>query len=375
MSFGHGNSLPAKLVNAARSGAGTLVGSSFLADWATARDSGDTVTVLAVGDSVLDGWLYTAVDDSKLITQRLGNLLRASTGRPTVADTFACRSIYRAGGTQNPAWTLVGDTAAGGFGLAGVTTNLNTADTATITIPANCSSLDVFYSTSTTSGTMELRVGGVLIDSWATAAASTLNARVRHVALTPSASPITVQIKSSSASIVFLDAIYPYYGNETDDVRVLDGSYGGRTATLLAGFDSGTWAAEVVTNTDPDLVLVSIGGNDWLGDDDNQATIQANIETLLDQFRVGKAAVPILLLGLYEPTDAAQAAGTGATYAQYIAAAGAAAASRNAAYLDLRTVVGKLTGSGPYDAGDGLHTNEAGQVRMGDAIAYHLLNA
>lgn len=354
---------------------GILTGGANLADWAAARDAAGTVTVLCIGDSVLDGWLYTAVDDTKLITQRLGSLLRAGSGRAAIADTFACRSIYRAAATQNPAWTMVGDTPTGGFGLASISTNLAGTDTATITIPADCSSLDVFYTATTTSGTMEVRVGGVLVDSWATAGASILNARVRHIALTPNASPITVEVKSSSATAVFLDAIYPYYGNETDDVRVLDGSFGGRTATQFIGFDSGTWGEEVVASADPDVILLSIGANDWITNDDNAAAIQADVEALIDKFRVGKANVPVLLLGLYEPTDAQQANATGATYSQYKAAAAAAAASRDAAFLDLRPVIGKLTGSGPYDAGDGLHTNEAGQTAMGNAIAYHLLHA
>jgi lysophospholipase L1-like esterase len=103
---------------------------------------------------------------------------------------------------------------------------------------------------------------------------------------------------------------------------------------------------------------------------DSAATVQSDVEALIDKFRVGKADVPILLLGFYEPNDIS---GHTATYAEFKAALAAAAQSRACAYLDLRPIIGKLTPGSQYNAGDGTHTNEAGQTLMGDAIASHLL--
>lgn len=353
---------------------GLLEGAHNLGGWAAARDAAGTVKVVAIGDSIGDGYQFTTLDDTNLWINRLPKLLRAGTGRARPSDktyeTYRC--AYGAQPpTNNYHWTYVGGAFVGGFGLGSVTRAFNAdADRATVTIPANCSSLDVFYTGTTTSGTMQVRVNTVLVDSWATAQASSLNGRMRRITLTPSASPITVEIRRLAAGAsVFLDAVFPNFGNETDDIALYDSCFGGRKASDWNSYDGGTLVQEIVAAADPDLVIVSGDAAGWVAGD-NAATIESSLNTLIDKVRTGKADVDVLVYLMYDIGGTA----AGATYAQYRTAVFAAAAAKGCAVIDLYPAIGKLTAGHRYNAGDDTHTNDAGQIAIGNAIAHHLLS-
>ena len=121
--------------------------------------------------------------------------------------------------------------------------------------------------------------------------------------------------------------------------------------------------------TEPDLVWINLGANDYLNGGGTPAAVAAELTRLVDDLRALPTR-PSIVLGV--PHRLVGHESPGRTWAQYAAAIQGVAAARGTGLIRLSDVIPTAGSGSPLLSADGLHLSNAGQAAVADLVSDHL---
>ena len=353
--------------------------------------------VVVLGDSLTEGQGQTAFNNRWV--QRLQDVLRAKF--PTTGLTGGGRGFIPARLTAtmlagSPTYsspftaTLANTTEQGGYGPAQSSMKI-TASGDKVTIPVNCTSVDIMFVKSVNGNTLYYSWdAGATKTTFSTAASpiqdgGLLSVVLGHLAVPPSPGANTLEIGwSSGTATAYLEGIIEYNGDETKGIQVHGaGHYGWTSATWIASAGiSSNWPAAVAALS-PDVIVIELGTNDQ-GANMVPSTFQANLTSMLAMIRNAPANVGIPVIFLMATKIQATATYPMSAYvsaAQAVATTDIAAGNTTAVFdLSLRFPLAQgsafVSGTDPaglFSATDHLHLTNKGASMWADVIANGLM--
>jgi lysophospholipase L1-like esterase len=249
----------------------------------------------------------------------------------------------------------------GNLGYRAITLN----EGATATYPVVGDSVDLWYFTCPTCGTLSYRVDDGAETAVPTAEPYRTDARVQNVSLGAAASH-SITITASSGTVHF-GGLSVFNGDRDAGVQVYDASYSGATVQTYLSDEPSFMSS--VASVAPDLVTIDLGGNDYL-DNTERELFGRQLRQLVADLQALPKPPSILLIVPYEPTKLDAQTGDYAAYAQVLRDV-AADNSADVTLLDLSLpeAMGSVAAEpGPWFSADGVHPNDAGYVRFKDLV-------
>jgi len=269
--------------------------------------------------------------------------------------------------------TLTG-TAGSDFGF-GYRSQTMSSGTDTITLTANCTSVDVLYTAYSGAGAFIYQVDG---GSWSAnvPTSGSLSSACVFKITGLTAGSHTIVLKWSTGATVFIDGFFVYNGDETKGVRMWEGAMSGATtANFLPNDLTKHWPGVVLAN--PSLAVIALGTNDvGTAPHISPATYKANLLALIDAFNTYNTRQPsILLVSPYFRGDITLVSIAPDTIADYINKQWEIASERpNVAVWDsgirlLGSSGATASAASPFINADLVHPTNAGQTQYGEALA------
>lgn len=343
------------------SGTGSIgVDQGALARWQAAVGDISTATadIVVVGDSITEG--NNATTNANRWVELLGTGLVAAHG----TQAMVYRSAGDGGGLASQPWTLTNGSMTTDYGLGRRARLMGASATASISVTGTGFSL--VYVKGPGLGTFEYTVDGGAPTSIDTSNAQLMGGRFETV--TGLSSGAHTVLVTRTAGTVYLEGIIPKVG--TGGFRIWEAGHGGYGVFEYTDGPYEHWA-DALTTIDPDLVVVMLGGPDYI-----YSRPSTQVRTRMEQFITRLRSVTdasILILAEWRLGGSNTYAEPWANYVDQIA--DLVADDGDIAYLDL--VPTFTPGYAPADPGDGLiddgtHPNDTGMDVLADLVLAEL---
>lgn len=320
---------------------------------------------LHLGDSWTEGTRGADVPYRRWV-DHLANAMRAFAPRPGGGHYIPSHATYP---LRFPAsWTYTGTTLgrdAHGFGFYNM--EMNVGSTAELTFKG--SGFRLFHATGPDGATVEVRIDGVLVDTYNSTTASLATGVYKdYLGYQPTTHTISLTVTAATGTIFQFHGAYVFNGDETEGIRVYPAGRGGIKSDALTK----TYFAGQLVAGEPDLITIGYGINDYRSGV-TPATFKSNLLAGVTTIRgrTQSADATVAILGFPQPAEG----GTppAAPWVEFHTAAREAAEETGNLFIDLVP----LFGDGLLDPANGLtdvdqiHPNDPGHR----AIAVHIADA
>lgn len=351
---------------------------------ALAARSTTPVDYLFIGDSVTEG--QSSTDTATWATRWQGIFMAAQRTRWQPVGVAGGRgyvpAAYAAGSMATSNIIVFAGTTSGvpagntGFGLGERYKKMNAAATATISVPAGVTSVDLMFAVGTSAGTYSYTLdGGASQGPFSTVSTGVFSSgHIKNVVVNPAGTHTIVVTANTTAA--FLEGIYLYNGDETKGLRSWDSGHSGwRTveftgsADPLNGWVASNWGFSAYRYVQPDVVSIALGLNDYgtntSGNRVNPRVYGRLLQELVDGVRGQMTVQPsIILWEPYVRTD--DVVGNGGNllgrWADYVQAV------RRVARDDGNITIFDSNAVGAQLGTDALHPTVAGHATLGNAL-------
>lgn len=345
-------------------------GSSYLRTLKAAIAARD-LDILGIGDSIMEGSAGPSAITNRYLDKWLAQL-RAKYG---VTGGQGYKPIqYGNAPSGGQPWALSSGGLSGGssFGLGKRFANLNgSRTTATLTVPVGHTDVDIFYTGGPSTGVMTVNPDGAGATSVNTATGhSTVRDYTYRVSGLNPATTHSIVVTWTSGGSVPLTGAMLYNGDTSSGFRLWDGAHYGYLSSDFSN-SADVWLLTVNT-IQPDLVIVSIGTNDWSGGTNTAAQVKTNLQSIITNVRAQCTVPPSIILA---PQYERKASGTPVdTWANYVAAMRSlAAADGDIAVFDMYRRLGTINTTGTntlslLNGTDLTHATDKGNQMIADAL-------
>ncbi len=370
----------AKAITSSAVSRSVVVNSKALTAWRAALASRSTTqaTILAVGDSITEG--YSATTRADKWTNRLQQQLAAR---------YPVPAGNPAGGMWYPAWAAaapdvaptLGGTSSNQFyagpGLSSVLWSSSSGSTITFTVqgtsckvwlvcPPTLGSLNATWSVdggATTGFTVPQQAGTTLLQG-------------RTIPLGASGSHTVAIAYTGGFGHLQVAGVDVYDGEETVGVHVINGGHVTTTAKIWVDNDNlnapgQSWMQASAALANPDLVLINLGVNDYLSGTTDAQTYMRNIQTIIAKHRLGAPNASYALVANYETDPNSSGAHPILPWSAYVNALyNLIAVDPTVALIDLTKFMPQTFAASTYGLylGDNVHPNTIGNQMMADIL-------
>lgn len=345
--------------------------------WAALADrDNNPVDICTVGTSFTEG------QGSADTTKRWENLLLADLRARYQPAGVTGGEGYVAGHYLAPdladRWVLAGGATvnnANGLGLRAISIG---AAGAKGTLTFTGSAIDLFWSQSNSTGTMQVVIDGGAPDVINTNNATYTNGNKKRYGGLAANSSHTVEVSYVSGGACVFEGAMVYRGDETKGIRLWDGGHAGFKA---GDFVNGAQHMEDVLGViKPHLWIIELGANDTIpGMNVTVPTFLANVQLLLSKARakIGTPAPSVVVVGVHPRADGTNtvARWNGYYNALQDAVVGDVAAGRTSTFWSLQDRFGTDTATNPLGLIDAdlIHPTPKGHRYWADGLLNFLL--
>jgi lysophospholipase L1-like esterase len=326
---------------------------------ACAKRATTPVDIVAIGDSITEGGIAGSLPARW--TSRLLDQLRGHTQPASITGGVGYRAALH-GGTTATAWTEGGSVVLNTtYGLGRRSAELQSGDSLTAEFEATA--FDILWAQVSGGGTFSYAIDGGSATNVSTAGTT----EGGHVTSITGLSVGTHEIVIAGVSgTAIVEGVMVYDGDEAAGIRMWEAGHGGYKASDYTA--SSVWLDSLET-VQPDLVIITLGVNDWRNDI-SSASFSADIAEIISDIRAVCTIDPsFVLMASFEPTDPSPPA---ESWDDYIAAMVALAdAADDIIFVNIDERMGSVapaTTLGLINA-DLVHPTAAGHQFFADALA------
>ncbi|NUO57296.1 MAG: SGNH/GDSL hydrolase family protein [Hamadaea sp.] len=244
--------------------------------------------------------------------------------------------------------------------------------------------LDIYYTQGSPAGTFTYAIDGGAATSVNSNNATLKGGLIAQVRGLSAGSHTLTLTATTGGNGMYFEGVEVYNGDEAAGIHVLDGSHSGWQSDDFATGGTtapGLWYDSLNASA-PDLVLISLGVNDWRSGSQTRLTsaqTKSNLQTLIANIRSKVTSAPSI--GLMIPYSVADPGSTPEAWPNYRKAIhDVAQADGKCALIDLDAVAagGFVGTTDPYALNYGtdyIHPNDKLHAMLGTAVANVLLSA